>query len=283
MASINCGAANVTRAQAEKLLDDACAWLSFGGRTNTGERHGRRRGLGRHRQRRGACEDAAEELQGANHRHCDLVQGWTVWRGVECLQPRRRAARRRPARRRFHHLSVARLEVPSPHRRRRAWIRAGSGAGVPGEGRERPRARQSRGAVAAYQGAAPTASALAQGRTCAGAAASRRHLDDRNGHRQPAFLGFRLFARPCAQGRERSWRRHAAHSTQRSQVPRLRGLLLEGGAGLHLALLDHADGRRATSWTASTTPSCTGRMQSSSHRRFAGAPHLHFISRWPSG
>src|SRR5262249_56034992 len=36
--------------------------------------------------------------------------------------------------------------------------------------------------VAAHQSAAPAASALAQARTCAGAAASCRHLDDRNGH-----------------------------------------------------------------------------------------------------
>src|SRR5262245_41620998 len=39
----------------------------------------------------------------------------------------------------------------------RAWIRRGSRAGVPGEGRERSRARQRRGAVAAYQSAAPAA------------------------------------------------------------------------------------------------------------------------------
>ena len=88
----------------------------------------------------------------------------------------------------YIHLSLARLEVPSPHRRGRAWIRRGSRASVPRQGRERPRTRQRRGAVAAYQSAAPTASALAQSRACAGAAASRWHLDDRHGHDQPALL-----------------------------------------------------------------------------------------------
>src|SRR5262249_42778847 len=65
---------------------------------------------------------------------------------------------------------------------------------VKGESGEWPRARQRRGAVAAHQSAAPAASALAQARTCAGAAASCRHLDDRNGHDQPALLGLQLSA-----------------------------------------------------------------------------------------
>src|SRR5262245_30216867 len=112
----------------------------------------------------------------------------------------------------------------------------------PGEGRERPRARQRRGAVAAYQSAAQAASALAPARTRAGATASRWHLDDRHGHDQPALLGLRLSARLCPQVGGRVRRRDAAHPAQRSQVPRLRGLLFEGGAGLHLALLDHANG-----------------------------------------
>src|SRR5262249_14986877 len=51
-------------------------------------------------------QNPAEELQGASHPHRDLVQGWTVRRGVACLQPRRWAARRRPSRRRLHHLSL---------------------------------------------------------------------------------------------------------------------------------------------------------------------------------
>src|SRR5215471_1875638 len=54
------------------------------------------------------------------------------------------------------------------------------------------------GAVAACKSAAPTASALAQTRACAGAGASRWHLDDRHGYDQPALLGLRPSARPCA-------------------------------------------------------------------------------------
>ena len=38
-------------------------------------------------------------------------------------------------------------------------------------------------------------------------------------------------------------RRKPADPAERTEIPRLRGLLLEGGARLHLALLDHADGR----------------------------------------
>ena len=51
---------------------------------------------------------------------------------------------------------------------------------------------------------------------------------------------------------------HATDPAARALLPPLRGLLLEIGAGLHLALLDHADGSRTTSSTASTRRWCTG-------------------------
>ena len=74
-----------------------------------------------------------------------------------------------------------------------------------------------------------------------------------------------------------------ADPAQRAEIPRLRGLLLEGRARLHLAVLDHADGRRATRWTASMRRWCTGPTPSSSPRRSAGARPPRSISRWPSG
>ena len=58
----------------------------------------------------------------------------------------------------------------------------------------------------------------------------------------PRFSGSdHLLGQALAKRRELG-RRDAADPAQRAEVPRLRGLLFEGGAGLHLAVLDHADG-----------------------------------------
>ena len=250
---------------------------------NLGLLYANGRGMARDYAKAREWYEKAADLQGASYPHCDLIQGWTVRRSVECLQSRRRATRRRPSRRRLHHLSLARLEVPSPHRRGRAWIRRGSRAGVSGEGRERPRARQRRGAVAAYQGATQAASALAQTRACAGAAASRWHLDDRHGHDQPALL---LAPTICSTVRSSrrltsASRRGSSGSTISSSAParvtiRRRRRPAPGPARSRKWM-------RATSSTACMRPSCTGQTRSSWHRRFAGARRRHSISRWPSG
>ena len=76
----------------------------------------------------------------------------------------------------------------------------------------------------------------------AGAAAPRRHFDDGDGCGQSAFLRLRSSARTCAGGGTRAGRGNAVAQAQRSQVPCLRRVLLEGRASLHLAVLDHADG-----------------------------------------
>ena len=73
-------------------------------------------------------------------------------------------------------------------------------------------------------------------------AADRRHLDLGDGRGQSALLRLRSSARPRAEGGSEPGRRDPADPAQRAQVPRLRGLLLEIGARLHLAVLDHADG-----------------------------------------
>ena len=115
----------------------------------------------------------------------------------------------------------------------------------PGQGRERPRAGRPRRRHQAPEEAARAASAGAPGRARAGAAAPRRHLDHGDGRRQSALFRFRSSARSRPRcGARRTAPRRSMIRLQRSQVPRLRRLLLEGGARLHLAVLDHPDGRQ---------------------------------------
>ncbi len=77
-----------------------------------------------------------------------------------------------------------------------------------------------------------------------GPAARGRHLDHGDGRGQPALLDLGRAARAL---RSRTPPRRSACETRllrlnELSVPPLRGLLLEERAGLHLALLDHADG-----------------------------------------
>ena len=60
----------------------------------------------------------------------------------------------------------------------------------------------------------------------------------------PALLHLRRAAGRGARARPGDRLRHAADPAARALLPPLRGLLLEVGARLHLALLDHADGPR---------------------------------------
>ncbi len=82
---------------------------------------------------------AAQARHGAEPRTRGVVQGRKIRRGFECLQPRRRTAGRRPARRRLHHLPLAQLEISPLQRPGRARLRGRPRSRLPGQGRERPR------------------------------------------------------------------------------------------------------------------------------------------------
>ena len=75
---------------------------------------------------------------------------------------------------------------------------------------------------------------------------------------QPALLRLRPSARATRSKPREAGRGNQAHPAERSEVPHLRGLLLQEPRRLHLALLDHPDGRRTTSSTRSTRRWCTG-------------------------
>ena len=210
-----------------------------------GRRHGADAKLGRHRERRGAGRHAAAERQGRQRPDRDLVSGWSSsgW----CRMPATMRADR--------WAMAGSTTTTSPARGTAGSSIAAPASASPGFEQDCVPAfpvKVENGrvlvdvavAVAAQEGAARAASARPQGRAGGGAAAARRHLDHRDGRGQSALLGLRPPARPCDRGGREAGRRNPAHSAQRSQVPRLRGLLLEGRASLHLAVLDHPDGRR---------------------------------------
>ena len=70
-----------------------------------------------------------------------------------------------------------------------------------------------------------------------------RHLDLADGRGQPAVFRFRPPATACARFLRRPRRRKQDDPAERVAVSCLRRLLLEIRARLHVALLDHADGR----------------------------------------
>ena len=166
---------------------------------------------------------------------------WPVRRGVESLQPRRRTAGPRPARRRVRGLPVASIQVPSLQRRRRTRLRRRSRAFVCGAGRERTGAGQRRSSDAARPPAEEAASAGTQDRARGRTGARRRHLDHHHAGGQSALLHLRSIAAGGAGSRRRRTAvRDAADPPARPALPPLRGLLLAQCACLHLALLDHA-------------------------------------------
>ena len=207
---------------------------------------------------------------------------------VRRVQPRRRPARRGPPRRRLRRLPLAPLEVPLP---RRATASRASRRTACRATRSRSRRTGVCSSIVQPRDAAPQAPARAAPAGAPGpsarpgrcaCSASRPTAMDRANPRystSDALLG----RRRCSTRRARSAPRRRLIRLARAQVPRLRGLLLEERARLHLALLDHADGSRATSSTASTRRSCTGPTSSSSRRRSAGARRARSTTRWSSG
>ena len=188
------------------------------------------RKLARRRRGRRVVEDAAAARDRQEPRDRAVVQGRPFRRRLERLQSRRRTARRRSARRRLHHLPVAQLEIPPLHRQGRAGLRGGRGPGLRRQGRERPRAGRSRLRHETHQGAARAASVVPQNRAGARSDPARRHCDLADGRGQPALLrlGPSLDAR--LEILRRAWRGEQADPPERTEIPCLRGLLLEVGA-----------------------------------------------------
>ena len=213
------------------------------------------------------------------------VEGRRVRRDQRRLQPRRRAARPGTHRGRLRRLPVARLQVPLPDRRGRARLRGGR---VPSHAVkvEDGRVLVERDAGdAARQAAARAPPARARDRARAGPVRVLGHLDDGHGRDAPALLARR---RTCSMyalehARPRAAMRDAADPPARAQVPRVRGLLLEVRARLHLALLDHADGPEGPARPGLRGARALGRRRSSSRRRSAGAPRAASTTRWSSG
>ncbi len=200
--------------------------------------------MARRRLGRGPPHAHADPGAGRNDPDRARSEGRRLERHLQRLQPRRRSARRRPSRRRLRRLPVAPLEVPLPHRRGRARFRGGPRPELCGQAgeRARPGRRQRPNAATQEPARAPPARPARSAR--ARPRARRRHLDHGDGPLEPALLGVRGAARP--RGRPRaagSGRRVAADPAGRAQLLRLRGLLLEERQGLHLAVLDHPDGR----------------------------------------
>ena len=115
-----------------------------------------------------------------------------------------------------------------------------------GRGARRPPLRQSRGGFEARPAAARAASARPQAGARAWAGPRRRHLDD--GDEQAICRASRtsdeLLAAALGHSGEKLDCEHQMIKLQRSLVSLLRGLLLEERQRLHLAVLDHPDGRR---------------------------------------
>ena len=185
----------------------------------------------------------------------------------------------------IHRLPLAQLEIPPLHRQGRARLRGGSRPCLSRckveSGRvlvnlEPHNERAQEAARAASAGA--RRSSARRGR-CASPASRRRRWT-----RQSALLRLRPSARRCARKHAQALRRRdAADHAQRLKFRACEGYYSKSRAGLHLAVLDHADGRRATRWTRSTRRWCTGPTRSSSRRRSAGARRRRSISRWSSG
>ena len=211
----------------------------------SGRIHGRRT-VGRDRCSRRAGEDATRSAHDRPDQDRPHPSRRRVRRHLRRLQPRRRSARRGPARRRLRGLPLARLEVPLGDRPGRARLRGGRRSGLRHAGRGRPRLRRLEPAHAAHAQAARAASAGAPARAPRRPAPRGRDLDHRDGRRQSRATRPRTRCSSTAlDARRRALGlRDAPAAAQRAQVPALRGLLLEERAGLHLALLDHADGSR---------------------------------------
>ena len=165
-----------------------------------------------------------------------------VRRRLRRLQSRRRAARRGDAGRRLRGLPLAPLAVPPRDRRGGARLRGGPGAALRAARGGRAALRRPRAGDPPQQAAACAAPARPAGRAGTGAGAGAGDLDDGHGPGVSALLDLGRAARQGAGGRRRARRRDPERPPARLEVPRLRGLLLEGRPRLHLALLDHPDG-----------------------------------------
>ena len=166
---------------------------------------------------------------------------------------------------------------------RRAGLRRGRGAGLRDARRRRPPLRRHQSAHEADAQAARAASAGAARRAPRRPAARGRHLDHGDGQRQSALLDVRRAARALAHARARgAGLRDATAAPQRAQVPPLRGLLLEERAGLHLAVLDHADGPRRSARSGLRGDRALGRRVPGRRRRSAGAAPRASTTRWSS-
>jgi hypothetical protein len=247
-----------------------------------GRTHGRGEVAGRRSGRRAPCE-TGHRGPGGDDADRPRASRRRVERDLRRLQPQRRSARRGTPRRRLRRVRVAQLEVPPPYGRRGARLRGRPRPLLRDEGGERPRPRRRERAHAAPQEAARAPPAGPARATRARPRASGRHLDHRDGSREPPLLRFGGAPRPRrrARGGDAAGR-NAPHPPRRAVVPSLRGLLLEERPGLHLALLDHAE-TPPTSSTASTRRSSTGPTSSSSRRPSAGGRRAPSTTAWRRG
>ena len=174
------------------------------------------------------------------------------------LQPRRWAARRRDTRRRVRGVPVALLEVPLPDRRRRTGLRGRRVPSYP--------VKVEGGRVLVDIGSATPRSRKPHephplARPIKRAPGPVRVVGISTTVMIPSTRATALRTR-CSRRRSRMRRRAVAKQTPYSlrelNFRALRRLLLEKRARLHLAMLDHADGSRPTSSTASTKRSSTG-------------------------
>src|SRR5262245_12206148 len=204
--------------------------------------HDEQGNLDRRRRCRGARQQGAPTGRPREADGRALVPRRELRGDLERVQPRGRTARGGEARRRVRRLSLALLQVPPRDRRGRARVRGRSRAEARRQGREGARAGQRRGGDEAQQAAPRPAPTGARARATRRPAARARALDHEHGPGPSAHLDLRAPARRRARARTERGPRDAFPQAARARLPRLRGLLLEERRGLHLAVLDHADG-----------------------------------------
>ena len=113
--------------------------------------------------------------------------------------------------------------------------------------------------------------------------ARRRHLHHGHGREESALLDLRAPARRGARARRiRARRRNEADQAQRSQLPQLRGLLLQGRQGLHLAVFGHVDGQDRPARPGVRNGRALGRHPGDRDARSAGARRARCTTRWSS-
>ena len=181
----------------------------------------------------------------AQGQHIDIALSFSdgsLGRPIECLQSCRRPARRGPLDGTTSSVRGT-VEIPSLHRPRRARFRGGPVPAFPVKV-EGGRVLVNLAAPTRRQKSPHPPHPLARGierepGPVRVAGISTTAMDKGN----PRFSGSDHLLREALEGGGEARRADPPHPPQRSQVPLLRGLLLQGGARLHLAVLDHADGR----------------------------------------